>query len=354
MAGVTNLALYPIGTSALAPLSRNAGDLDKLLNASGTVINRAGGTLTSWNKLEADFGVDADAAIARYAVVNGTGDWVTATDYSKNDVWTHTTTGALYIVLADYTSGASESDDISGGNVALYQGNYQDTALGRTELAAKPVLYAGQTVFLSEGGRSGTFIWTLGDFTAEVAADTLQGVYVESDSVAASVGVWKRKLDGFVTPEMFGAVGDGVIDDAMPLNEASAFRLRVGVSLALNANYATSVAFSYEEDVGGALYCLHGARITRTNLSGEVMRWSGRSSTINGVLWLEYDSSLSPTILDTQAVGLLFTGLARSHADCIRIQHVGLGLKIEQSEGFAYTAQNALFSVDIGLSLIHI
>lgn len=72
------------------------------------------------------------------------------------------------------------------------------------ELSAYVGMSDGDVAYLSAGGRSGTFIWTLGDFSAEVAVDTLQGVYVESDTVAATVGVWKRKLNGYVTPEMFG------------------------------------------------------------------------------------------------------------------------------------------------------
>jgi len=76
------------------------------------------------------------------------------------------------------------------------------------ELQALTPSVAGQEAFLSSGGRSGDFIWTLGDFTSEVAADTLQGVYIASNVVAASTGCWLRRLEGYVTPEMFGAIPD--------------------------------------------------------------------------------------------------------------------------------------------------
>lgn len=78
------------------------------------------------------------------------------------------------------------------------------TAKSRTEMKAITGLTAGDVVYLSEGGRSGTFEYLVGDYSAEVAADTLEGVYVELDGVDASVGVLKRKLDGFVTQNMFG------------------------------------------------------------------------------------------------------------------------------------------------------
>lgn len=53
----------------------------------------------------------------------------------------------------------------------------------------------GLAIYLSFGGRSGTFVWTLGDFTTQVAADTQQGIYIASASVAVTVGCWVRKLE---------------------------------------------------------------------------------------------------------------------------------------------------------------
>lgn len=48
-----------------------------------------------------------------FANLNDTGDWVTGTSYAVNDVWIHRTTGAAYVVLVAYTSGASEAADIA-------------------------------------------------------------------------------------------------------------------------------------------------------------------------------------------------------------------------------------------------
>jgi hypothetical protein len=69
---------------------------------------------------------------------------------------------------------------------------------------------------LNESNRDGVFYWTPGNFSTQVAADTLEGIYLKADAVAASSGAWVRNFI-VPTPEMFGAVGDGVADDTTPL-----------------------------------------------------------------------------------------------------------------------------------------
>ena len=71
-------------------------------------------------------------------------------------------------------------------------------------------LSSGDTVYLSEGGRSGTFeTLPAGDYSAEIAADQLEGVYVLLDDGQTL----KRRLNGYVTPEMFGGVLDATTTD---------------------------------------------------------------------------------------------------------------------------------------------
>lgn len=65
---------------------------------------------------------------------------------------------------------------------------------------------AGMSVLLTESGRVGNFVWTLGDCTALAALDTLEGVVLKADSVAINVGAWLRTYD-IAKPEMWGAVG---------------------------------------------------------------------------------------------------------------------------------------------------
>ncbi len=70
------------------------------------------------------------------------------------------------------------------------------------------------TVQLGEAGREGAFVFDASDLSTEVTADTQQGVYVapSTDSTGAS-GAWVRTGYVYLTPEMFGCVGDGSTDD---------------------------------------------------------------------------------------------------------------------------------------------
>ncbi|ESY10490.1 MULTISPECIES: hypothetical protein [unclassified Mesorhizobium] len=62
----------------------------------------------------------------------------------------------------------------------------------------------GMSVLLTEPGRVGNFIWRLGDYSAQIAMDTSEGVYLKADSVASNVGAWVRDFE-ILTVEHFGA-----------------------------------------------------------------------------------------------------------------------------------------------------
>lgn len=58
-------------------------------------------------------------------------------------------------------------------------------------------------------------------FEGDVELSALQQALNMVDAKIAEVGTLKRQMEGiFVTPEMFGAVGDGIADDTIPLQEA--------------------------------------------------------------------------------------------------------------------------------------
>ena len=80
----------------------------------------------------------------------------------------------------------------------------------RTELAALDTSTIN-SAFLLEAGREGQFAWRTGDYSAQVAADTRQGIYVAptSDATGAS-GAWVRVLDGHLNVSWFGV---GATDD---------------------------------------------------------------------------------------------------------------------------------------------
>lgn len=85
--------------------------------------------------------------------------------------------------------------------------------------ALKRIPTVGST-YLTEDGREGQFIWRTGDFSAQVTADTAEGIYIKADAVAATAGAWVRKFDGFALVEWWGWKGDGIEDDGARLMDA--------------------------------------------------------------------------------------------------------------------------------------
>lgn len=80
-------------------------------------------------------------------------------------------------------------------------------------------VFNGQKISISSSGRAGSFVWDSSDRSTAVSSDPLQGVFVppSSDTSGAS-GAWIRQ-DPVLTPEMYGASGDGVTDDSSALAE---------------------------------------------------------------------------------------------------------------------------------------
>jgi hypothetical protein len=61
------------------------------------------------------------------------------------------------------------------------------------------------TAVLSEAGRAGTFVWRTGDYSAQITADALEGVYVKANAIASSSGAWVRQYNGPLMVTWFGA-----------------------------------------------------------------------------------------------------------------------------------------------------
>lgn len=77
-------------------------------------------------------------------------------------------------------------------------------------------------VYLTDLGRAGYFHWTLGDFTAAVAADTNKGVYIKTTAISAAVGVFVRQgVTADYQLPWFGATA-GATDWTTTLNSALA------------------------------------------------------------------------------------------------------------------------------------
>lgn len=74
-----------------------------------------------------------------------------------------------------------------------------------------------KAAYLTEAGREGAFIWRAGNFSSNVAADTMEGIYIKADAVAATEGAWVRQFVGQVSVMWFGA-GPAVADNTSIYN----------------------------------------------------------------------------------------------------------------------------------------
>ena len=156
--------------------------------------------------------------VFRGEIVEGTAASIsdgTSTDlkmYSDKALKDSLNTGAIPIGTAaeietgtDTTAKLYAPDQLNGAVKDIAVAQYP----GRAAMKAAIGLAAGDVVYLSEGGRSGTFEYLVGDYSAEVAADPLEGVYVALDSDPdGSDGVLKRATSMFF-PQFWGVVGDG-------------------------------------------------------------------------------------------------------------------------------------------------
>ena len=86
------------------------------------------------------------------------------------------------------------------------------------DIEAMSLAVVGDVISLNAGGRSGTFDVVAGDFSTELVADTLNGVYVGlADNLSATEKVAKRRVGLAVDVKWFGAVGDNITDDTLAI-----------------------------------------------------------------------------------------------------------------------------------------
>jgi hypothetical protein len=105
--------------------------------------------------------------------------------------------------------------------------NFLDTApYVATRTAAKALdTTKDTTLILNESGREGIFNWKTGDYSAEITADTEEGIYLKADAIASTAGAWVRVYDGIADIRWFGAAADGTTDDTAAVDAAIASEL---------------------------------------------------------------------------------------------------------------------------------
>lgn len=244
----------PIPNKAdLENMKQDIDDLEQIVNTVDdtditTRLGKVHKSLTGrMNDLQAQLDakdVEGQAALAtakdkltRYAAINYTGDFVASTAYEANDVWKNTADGSLWIVPADYTSGATAQVDIDAKSVRPHQDRDRvEQVRSLEELKLVVPAYESQTFSLSAVGRSGKFeTLSAGDYSAEIASDPLGGVYVE-----LNIGqVLRRKFTGKVKAEWFGLIDDpsGSIDQYAEIQACADFCKTYGYEIECSSSF---------------------------------------------------------------------------------------------------------------------
>ena len=105
-----------------------------------------------------------------------------------------------------------------------------------------------QMAVLGAGTRGGIFTWRTGNYSANITADTQNGIFIKANAIASSAGAWVRVFDGLCDVHWFGAAGDGVTDDTTPFKVALAVALLNGWGL-----YLPPGRFKITDEIAGTL-----------------------------------------------------------------------------------------------------
>lgn len=94
--------------------------------------------------------------------------------------------------------------------------NYLDvSSYVATRALLKAIDTTKETVaYLTEAGRQGWFVLMTGDYSAKVAIDTLEGVYIKADAIASSAGAWMRVYATALDVGWFGADPTHTVDSS--------------------------------------------------------------------------------------------------------------------------------------------
>lgn len=180
-------------------------------------------------------------------------------------------------------------------------------------------------VYLKEPGREGQFIWRSGDYSAQVAADTAEGVYIEADDTAATAGAWVRQYEGSASVGWFGAKGDGTTDDTQA--------------------FVAAYAVVNDVSVGEGIWIITGP-ITKRGVRGPRLIGNGPSETI--LDFIGDNAKISFAGVGTQVKGIHFRPRTAAIPICLEIGGVdaeyggSLGSEISGNI-FGYRSSGAYF-----------
>lgn len=89
--------------------------------------------------------------------------------------------------------GVSVIHDVNGWRYLIDNGGSSQGSYATLAALKAAVPADGDVAHLTHGLRSGKFVFRADNYTARVAADTAEGVFIKADTIAASAGAWVRE-----------------------------------------------------------------------------------------------------------------------------------------------------------------
>lgn len=247
----------PLATGGTAPTGTDAVAIDGLTTRKTTITSLGEVAVPIASQAEAEAGVNAVKRMtpltAKQSIASEVG--VTLASKAQGDLAntalqsddigvTIQAFSANLDTLAAVVPGASGLSILSLGAVTDVRNYLDATPYVATRTALKAIDTTKETcAILTESGREGIFVWTTGDYSTQITADTLEGVFVKANAIAASSGAWVRiVVNGALNPKWFGAVGNGVANDNSPLQSCINLALAFGSSVRAIGKYRSDSA----------------------------------------------------------------------------------------------------------------
>lgn len=214
---------------------------DSLPGYYGQVTDGSGNVIPIYSD-DAGTAIATVSGIANMAKTDSDG---TLSFYVPQGTYTLTVFGTdaatRYKTIANVSMGASTVTVSSGA-----------AASSRAAMAAIANPAPNQAATLTESGREGAFVFNSSNLSAQVTADTAQGIYVapSSDTTGAS-GAWVRKFSGAANAKWFGAALDGSTDDTTAYTTALAVVDRIFIPAGTSIVSSISVPANKVIDTAG-------------------------------------------------------------------------------------------------------
>ena len=307
-----------------------------------------------------------------YLHQRGIPEWNTSQEFYEGSVVT--TLEGIYRLKAGGTATVNPDSD-AGVNweLAPTREEIEDRVIRVTSIAAMEAysVPVGYVFSLNDGGRSGTFDVIAGDFSAELAADTENGIYIGlADDPTATTKVAKRVFQAEISVSWFGAFGES--DDTVSLKAALAMAAHLSAG-----NDPSSLTSKYVVVFSGAknktFYfsdTLYISRFTNVKMY-ETLEYSGpadRPAVVHGepgevtftpkslyrvtrttAVW-PYDIKARGSETDVGLVLYNFNSCALSVIELVRKFEVGVKL-VGDGTGFAYNHLRLGYIVDSKVQL---